>query len=296
MEWLSSLGAAWLPVLADAAVKGTVILIVAFVVSLFVRRASAATRHLVWFLALVGLLGLPALSVALPGWQVLPDWFDLGQTAALDASQAAIPPAAVEPAAPPAAESPPWAGGHSAGRPEASPSHPRPLGAASGTPPAPAAEVSRSWSAMNLWIWILPLWAAGAALSLAPVAIGLVSLRRLRRTSRRVADGPWAALLGRLSAELGLKRRVVLLRSARRSMPMAWGLVRPKLLIPEEAEGWSSECLRAVLLHELAHIKRWDCLTQLVARMACGLYWFNPLAWLALHRMVAEHERTRRLP
>jgi len=288
---LSVLGAAWLPVLVDAAVKGTVILIVASIVSLFVRRASAAARHLVWFLALVGLLGLPALSVALPGWQVLPGWFDLGRTAALD-TQEAVPPASDEPAAPPAADSPPWSAGHSAGRPEASPSQPRPLGAASGTPPAPEAGASRSGSpAMNLRIWILPLWAAGAALSLAPVAIGLVSLRRLRRTSRRVADGPWAALLERLSAELGLKRRVVLLRSSRRSMPMAWGLVRPKLLIPEEAEGWSSECLRAVLLHELAHIKRWDCLTQLVSRAACGLYWFNPLAWLALHRMVAEHER-----
>jgi beta-lactamase regulating signal transducer with metallopeptidase domain len=291
MEWLSSLGAAWLPVLVDATVKGTVILIVASVVSLLVRRASAATRHLVWFLALVGLLGLPALSVALPGWQVLPGWLGVGQTASLDAQGAAAPTAAAEPAVPPAADSPPWAAGHSAGRPEASPSRPRPLGAASGTPLAPAAEASQPWSAINLWIWILPLWAAGAALSLAPVAIGLVSLRRLRRTSRRVADGPWAVLLERLSAELGLKRRVILLRSSRRSMPMAWGLVRPILLIPDEAEGWSSECLRAVLLHEMAHIKRWDCLTQLVARVACGLYWFNPLAWVALRRMVAEHER-----
>jgi beta-lactamase regulating signal transducer with metallopeptidase domain len=288
---LSALGSAWLPVLVDAAVKGTVILIVASVVSLLVRRASAAARHLVWFLALVGLLGLPALSVALPGWQVLPGWFGVGQTAALDAEEAATASAAVEPAVPPAADSPPWSAGHSAGRPKASPSRPRPLGAASGPPPAPAAEVSRSWSAKNLRIWILPLWAAGAALSLAPVAIGLVSLRRLRRTSRRVADGPWASLLERLSAELGLKRRVAMLQSSRRSMPMAWGLVRPKLLIPDEADGWSAECLRAVLLHELAHVKRWDCLTQLVARMACGLYWFNPLAWLALHRMVAEHER-----
>ena len=284
---LSALGSAWLPVLVDAAVKGTVVLIVASVVSLFVRRASAATRHLVWFLALVGLLGLPALCVALPGWQVLPGWFGIGRTAALDAEAAAS--VADEPAVPP--DSPPWSAGRPAGRPEASPSHPRPPGAASGTPPAPAAGAWRPWSAMNLWIWILPLWAAGAALSLAPVAMGLVSLRRLRGASRRVADGPWASLLERLSAELGLKRRVALLRSSRRSMPMAWGLVRPKLLIPGEADVWSAECLRAVLLHELAHIRRWDCLTQLVARMACGLYWFNPLAWLALRRMVAEHER-----
>ena len=56
--WLSGWGSAWLPVLVDATVKGTAVLVIACIAGLFARRASAATRHLVWFLAMVSLLPL----------------------------------------------------------------------------------------------------------------------------------------------------------------------------------------------------------------------------------------------
>jgi len=296
---LSALGATWLPVLVDAAVKGTAVLVVACIAGLFARRASAATRHLIWFLAMVSLLAMPVLSMVLPGWQVLPEWFDLSGAAALGTDEPALRPPFVEPLVPPATDgsaSPAGVGPHipgdtAGGSLEVGDSEARTATASRAAPPATVVEERRPWSAASLRVWILPVWAAGAAAALAPMLIAMLSLWRLRRASRRVTNGPCAALVERLSAELGLKRRVALLQSGRRSMPMAWGLVRPKLLIPDEAEGWSPECLRAVLLHEIAHIKRWDCLTQLVARVACGLYWFNPLAWLALHRMVAEHER-----
>ncbi len=62
-------GAAWIP-LADAIAKATLLFAAAGVVSFFLRRASAATRHLVWTLALVSALALPALSIALPRWQL----------------------------------------------------------------------------------------------------------------------------------------------------------------------------------------------------------------------------------
>src|SRR5262245_54823383 len=58
------------PALLDAALKGTALLAVAGLLALALRRASAATRHLLWALALAGLLALPVLSLLLPRWQL----------------------------------------------------------------------------------------------------------------------------------------------------------------------------------------------------------------------------------
>ena len=76
-----------------------------------------------------------------------------------------------------------------------------------------------------------------------------------------------------------------------RTMPMTWGLWRARLLVPEQAADWPAGQRRDVLLHELGHIRRWDCLTHLLSQLACALYWFNPLAWVAARRMQVERER-----
>ena len=72
-EWSASC----LPILVDAALKGTVVLALAGLLVLCMRRTSAARRHAVWLAAMVCLLGLPLLSLVLPGWQVLPHWCSL---------------------------------------------------------------------------------------------------------------------------------------------------------------------------------------------------------------------------
>ena len=71
---------------------------------------------------------------------------------------------------------------------------------------------------------------------------------------------------------------------------MTWGILRPTLLLPG-CRRVAGRRARLVLLHELAHIRRWDFLTQSLGRLACALYWFNPLAWLALAQARAEQER-----
>ena len=60
----------WLALALDLTLKGTAILLAAFVAALLLRRASAARRHLAWSLALYSLLALPALTLVLPAWPV----------------------------------------------------------------------------------------------------------------------------------------------------------------------------------------------------------------------------------
>ena len=66
-----------LPILVDAAIKGAVVLLLAWLLVLCMKRKSAAGRHAVWLTAMGCLLSLPLLSAALPSLHVLPSWCDL---------------------------------------------------------------------------------------------------------------------------------------------------------------------------------------------------------------------------
>ncbi|MCX6927880.1 MAG: M56 family metallopeptidase, partial [Verrucomicrobia bacterium] len=157
--------------------------------------------------------------------------------------------------------------------------------------PARPVPAGANTAVFNLWHVAWVAWLIGVSLALLPTAGGMFSLWRLERRSRHETSFTWLDLLRQLLAGLGLNRPVRLLKSARRRMPMTWGVWRPRVLLPEESESWPAERRRVVLLHELAHAKRWDYATQLAAQLACALHWFNPLVWLAARPMVTERER-----
>ena len=72
---------------------------------------------------------------------------------------------------------------------------------------------------------------------------------------------------------------------------MTWGLRRPVILVPAGSAAWSEETKRSVLLHELGHIRRGDCLMHLLGRLACVVYWFHPLVWLAARQLRKTSEQ-----
>ncbi|HEY1339146.1 MAG TPA: M56 family metallopeptidase, partial [Bryobacteraceae bacterium] len=152
---------------------------------------------------------------------------------------------------------------------------------ADATPAAPSATRSTSPAAParrtpNFSTILLLVWTAGAAAGLLQMAFAWMSLARLRRRAR-----PFP----------GLDEAVPVLEIPAGRMPMAFGIVKPAVFLPADAALWAPDRLRMVLLHELAHVRRGDLATHLLARTALCLYWWNPLAWFAWREFLKERER-----
>ena len=241
----------------------TVILAAAWLLTLGLRRAPAAARHMVWTLAIVAAMLTPALS-AVPTWPV-----PLPAVLARWASPAAV---------------------ITTGAPD--------LGAnaapAVSVPVMPGRAVSdeavATASQMTPWAFVVALWAFGGAVILLHMLSGIAATFRLRRSATLAGGASWVAEAQAIAADMGIDR-VAFGESDQSQVPFVCGVLEPLVIMPAAAPSWPSDKLRVVLLHELAHVKRRDCLTQLLARVAVAMYWFHPLTWLAAHRLHLERER-----
>ncbi|MDX1624418.1 MAG: M56 family metallopeptidase [Gemmatimonadota bacterium] len=158
-------------------------------------------------------------------------------------------------------------------------------------PAESTAAVAGAGSTSGTAGWAVWAWLAGAVAAGGIVLLGRFRVWWLARTSAPVTDPDWLALAADVRAWIGLDREVDLRSSDRVPVPMMWGVIRPVVLLPEEAGTWPERLRRDVLLHELVHVKRHDYATQLLGRLACATHWFNPLAWIAVRRLRLERER-----
>jgi TonB family protein len=238
------------------ALKSTVVLGAAWLAAWALRGRSAALRHLVWTAAATAVLALPFLSASLPALRV-------------PASGGLLPfdPAVVFQVTSFAAE------------PSSS----------SLLPPGTARRATNAPRYSDWRIWLMLLWAAGAAASFARMLAAFIAMWRVQRAARPFPDD---GLAGALAQSLGIRHPVRVLESRPGAMPMTFGLLRPAVFMPPEAAAWSEERRRMVLLHELAHVRRGDAATHLLARTALSLNWWNPLAWSAWRGFLKERERS----
>jgi TonB family protein len=252
-----------MPVLVSAALKSTLVLGAAWLVALALRGRSAAARHLVWTAAAAALLALPLLSISLPslrlgsGGGLLPAnlglVFHTTGTAGVNAAAAPLP-------------------------------------AAPGTGTRAVVRAPRGiyWKIWDWKIWLISIWAAGVLLSTAQMLVACAALRRMRG---RAVPSPDRNRVQALAEALGIRHEVEVLETVPGGMPMTFGLLRPAIFMPTDAETWTDERRQMVLLHELAHVRRGDVATHLMARLALSLYWWNPLAWTAWREFLKERER-----
>jgi HEAT repeat protein/beta-lactamase regulating signal transducer with metallopeptidase domain len=264
-------------------IKAILVLGVAAGLSLTLRHASAAARHFVWTLAIAGVLALPLLSISLPVWRiaVLPsaqpipnsfptstDRFIPGSLTAKSNSAAASPRSATQPAA------------------------------ASIESRADSIDDSNT-EARNVvaasrpgWIgWLLLSWLTVSILIIGRLLVGTANIWWIARRAEKVVDTRWLNAANDIAWQLGLMRPVQLLKTTRLSMPVTCGLVNAAILLPADSDEWPLERRQVVLIHELAHVKRRDCLTQMLAQIACSVYWFIPLVWIASRQLRIERER-----
>ncbi len=143
-----------------------------------------------------------------------------------------------------------------------------------------------SWPA-----WLALAWAVGALLVALRFLRGHFAARRLARAAQPAHAQAWLSARHEAAAALAIAGDVGLGRSEAIASPMTIGVLHPQVLLPVAADAWSPGRLRAVLMHELGHVRRHDTLIQLVAQLACALYWWNPLAWLAAARLRVEREQ-----
>jgi TonB family protein len=149
---------------------------------------------------------------------------------------------------------------------------------------APPAQVLPGLDRYLLWIWL-----AGAVIVAASFLVGFARVKLLLRAAQPVTSHPIARVAKEIAVALNLRRPIRLLQNQGEVLG-TWGVLRPQLLLPLEANHWDEERLRIVLAHELAHVKRIDWLVQMLAESARVIYWFNPLFWLLCRHLRLESE------
>ena len=255
--------------LLAATLRGTALVSLALVAAFFLRRSTGAVRHILWSVTMAGLLAMPVLSGLLPSLPLpLPTVFSAEPErlpVAVSPQLAAPGPAAVEPLA-------------------------TVRGAASTREPVARRVPSRSVGA-SAAIAVVGVWILGAGAVATALMLGLLRAWRTATRAAIVRDPAWRAEREQIRRRLRIRRPVRLVSSHGISTPLTGGIVRPVVLLPEQARHWDAVRRRLVLQHELVHVRRLDALRQLLTRLAVCAYWFHPLVWVASRMAMLAREQ-----
>ena len=161
-----------------------------------------------------------------------------------------------------------------------------------------AAKIEALPSAVAAWtprmtrvlaIVVVAAWSLGALIGMIGLAASVVRVRGLKRRSSPL-EGTLADELPWLTAA-GSGREIYLRLSYEIETPVAVGFGRPVILIPTELAGQGGlAALEPLVLHEHAHLRRYDDWTNLVQRTIERVFWFNPIVWLVGRRIALERE------
>ncbi|MBV9622646.1 MAG: M56 family metallopeptidase [Acidobacteria bacterium] len=135
---------------------------------------------------------------------------------------------------------------------------------------------------------LFSIWAAVAFLFLVRLGLSVGQVRRLKRESREILSD--SQLLGVVEKSAG-RRRITLCVSDKVQVPSAVGFFRPSIILPQwTLREFTPEELKVIVLHEVAHLGRWDDWTNLLQKMLKALFFFHPAVWWIERRLALERE------
>lgn len=266
----------------DILLKSTMVLAATAILGLALRhRTAAAVRHAAWMTGLTAALCVPMLGALMPGWKV--PMLPVVQGAPAPSDTLGEAPAGTDRHVPALLQD----GAIETGMAASSLAAGEDI---NGVASLPVGVVGWSRAQLTPLALVTIAWAVGTLLLLGRLLIAAHVARRMAST-HLPGPAPWLVTARHLARAMGVTRHVRFVRSPRVTMPMACGVLRPAVVLPVDVDGWPESRATAVLLHELAHVRRHDCLTQALADLVVALYWFNPLAWLAVRALRRERER-----
>jgi len=237
--------------LGATAIRGAVLMATIAIAVRLLRHAPAATRHALWAAGFGALFLLPLTQIVTPRWQSLP-------------SVSAMMPNIAPPTQAAGALAPSTELRQTIAQPISTPTN---------------------WPALAALLWV-----AGAFATLIYVVAGRWRAAHMIRRAAPSVDARLLTLLQSAQATMDVRSRVSLRLGDDAHVPYASGVVASTIVLPRSAASWPEARLRAVLLHELAHVRRRDGLVQLLVDVCCALHWYNPLVWYASAQLVTERE------
>ncbi|MBN8841896.1 MAG: M56 family metallopeptidase, partial [Sphingomonadales bacterium] len=124
------------------------------------------------------------------------------------------------------------------------------------------------------FLYVIPL-----ALLCGVMLLAVVRLFAMRGRAEILVEGSWLSALAEAQRRMGFKHGTALLVSEELRSPISWGVLRPTIVLSPKAVSATGEA-EAIIAHELAHVARLDWAKLLGARVACAVFWFNPLVWM----------------
>lgn len=239
--------------LAACFLKASMLILLAWLAVFAWRKNSSALRHMNWAAAIVASLAIPVCALTLPAWHNTA----LGNAAALwSSAQRGI------------------------------------SGGVLQSVPSTTIQVFGSFSLIRNWpSFVLFLWVLGVIVVAMRLIAGLSRLIWISAGATPLFEDVWMNDVLTLSQTFGIRQSVRILKCGRSlTMPMTWGAMKPVILLPVDAQEWSTARRGLVLAHELAHIARRDWVWQMCGELARCFHWFNPLFWLAAAKLRQESE------